>query len=56
LDIASELMGMTPSDVNHPDDRRDQAELIAALLRGDTDELIGENASCEKTAGSSGCG
>ena len=39
---ASELMGMTPSDLNHPDDRRDEADLVAMLLRGDTDELIGE--------------
>jgi PAS domain S-box-containing protein len=39
---ASELMGMTPSDLIHPDDRPEEADLIARLLRGDTDELIGE--------------
>jgi hypothetical protein len=46
---------MTPSDGNHPDDRRDEAELIAALLRGDTDELIGEKRFVRKD-GPSGCG
>ena len=38
----SELMDLTPSDLNHPDDRRTEAGLIAALLRGDTEELVGE--------------
>ena len=38
----SELLGLKPSDLIHPDDRGREAELIAALLRGDTEELIGE--------------
>src|SRR5918994_3732388 len=38
----SELLGLTPLDLNHPDDRRREAELVAALLRGDTEELVGE--------------
>src|SRR5918993_180012 len=38
----SELLGLTPSDLTHPDDRRREADLVAALLRGDTEELTGE--------------
>jgi PAS domain S-box-containing protein len=38
----SELLGLIPSDLIHPEDRGCEAELIAALLRGDTEELIGE--------------
>jgi PAS domain S-box-containing protein len=38
----SELLGLAPSDLTHPDDRRRDAELIAALLRGETEDLVGE--------------
>ena len=38
----SELLGLSPSDLAHPDDRRREAELIAALLRGETEDLVGE--------------
>ena len=38
----AELFGLTPSDLTHPDDRCRDAELIAALLRGETEELTGE--------------
>jgi PAS domain S-box-containing protein len=47
----SELMGMTPSDLNHPDDRDGEAALVAGLLRGDTDELIGEKRFVRKDGG-----
>src|SRR5918992_584116 len=38
----SELLDLRPSDLIHPDDRSRESELVAALLRGDTEELIGE--------------
>ena len=38
----SELLDLRPSDLIHPDDRRREAELITALLRGETEELTGE--------------
>ena len=47
----SELMGLTPSDLYHPDDRLEEARLVAALLRGDTEELIGEKRLVRKDGG-----
>jgi PAS domain S-box-containing protein len=38
----SELLGLTPSDLTHSDDRCREADLVAALLRGDIEELVGE--------------
>ena len=40
---AAELASMKPSDLTHPQDRAANAAAIAALLRGDTDDYIGEN-------------
>jgi PAS domain S-box-containing protein len=47
----SELMSLTPSDLNHPDDRPEEARLVAALLRGDTEDLVGEKRLVRKDGG-----